>query len=127
MERLKKWARQLKKQIYIVYLSSKDRRVPWYTKVVALLVAAYALSPIDLIPDFIPVLGYLDDIILIPLGVWLVMKLVPDPVLHDLKKEAEELLNERKPPNYIAGIIIVCIWLAIGIGAIYLIIENVNR
>ena len=126
MDRIKQWARQLKKHIYVVYLSSKDERVPWYTKAVAIMVAAYAFSPIDLIPDFIPVLGYLDDLILIPIGVWLVLKLVPEPVLQDLKKKAEELLNQGKPKNYVAGIVIVCIWLAVGIGAIYIILENVK-
>jgi uncharacterized membrane protein YkvA (DUF1232 family) len=127
LRRLKQWARQLKKQIYIVYLASKDGRVPRYTKVLAILVAAYAFSPIDLIPDFIPVLGYLDDVILVPLGVWLVLKLVPEPVLHDLKKKAEDLLTSGKPKNYIAGVVIVLIWLSVAMGALYLIIENWNR
>lgn len=126
LKRLKQWARQLKKQIYIVYLASKDGRVPQYTKVLAILVAAYAFSPIDLIPDFIPVLGYLDDVILVPLGVWLVLKLVPEPVLQDLKKKAE-YLTSGKPRNYLAGVVIVLIWLSVAIGTLYFVIGNWNR
>ena len=74
---LKDWARTIKRDTHAVYLSARDPRVPWYAKALALVVAGYALSPIDLIPDFIPVLGYLDDVILVPLGLWAVVKLIP--------------------------------------------------
>jgi uncharacterized membrane protein YkvA (DUF1232 family) len=127
MDRLKGWARKLKKQVLIVYLASKDPRVPWYTKVLGLLVAAYAFSPIDLIPDFIPILGYLDDVILVPLGVWLVLKLIPKHVLEELKVKAEEMRTGSKPRNYIAAFIIVLIWLLVIVGATYFILEKWNR
>lgn len=126
MERLKQWARRLKKQVVIVYLASKDHRVPWHTKILGLLVAAYAFSPIDLIPDFIPILGYLDDVILVPLGVWLVLKLIPKHVLQELTKKAEELSAGNKPKNYVAAAIIVLIWLVMIVGAAYFILEKWN-
>ncbi|MFC4410436.1 YkvA family protein [Chungangia koreensis] len=127
MERLKQWASRLKKQIVIVYLASKDHRVPWHTKILGLLVAAYAFSPIDLIPDFIPVLGYLDDVILVPLGVWIVLKLIPKPVLQELKVKAEEMSSGNKPKNFVAAAIIVLIWLMIIVGATYFILDKWNR
>ena len=79
VERLRGWARDIKRDVHALYLSARDPRVPWYAKAVAVVVAAYALSPIDLIPDFIPVLGYLDDLILVPLGILLAVRLIPPP------------------------------------------------
>src|SRR5512145_2166648 len=76
-ERLRQWARTVRREVLMLYLAARDPRVPWYAKVVAACVAAYALSPIDLIPDFIPVLGYLDDVIIVPLGIVLAMRLIP--------------------------------------------------
>lgn len=127
MERFKQWARQLKKYVFVVYMATKDKRVPLYTKLLAILVAAYAFSPIDLIPDFIPVLGYLDDLLLVPMGIWLVLKLLPDHVLNDLKLKAEERMSGEKPKNYWAGFFIVLIWLIVFFGVLYVIIENWNR
>src|SRR5262245_34421483 len=83
--RLRSWARGIKRDVHALYLSARDPRVPWYAKAVALAVAAYALSPIDLIPDFIPVLGYLDDLILVPLGIIVAVKLVPPQVLAECR------------------------------------------
>src|ERR1022692_1161944 len=90
---LKDWARAMKRDVHALYLASRDPRVPWYAKALALVVAGYALSPIDLIPDFIPVLGYLDDVILVPLGVLLVIRLIPPEVMaehRDLAAAAQE-------------------------------------
>lgn len=79
--KIKNWAKQLKRQIYVLYLAYKDPRMPLFTKIFTVSVVAYAFSPIDLIPDFIPILGYLDDLILVPLGVYFALKLIPKPVL----------------------------------------------
>ena len=80
--RMRRWAKAIKRDVHALYLSARDPRVPWYAKAVALAVAAYALSPIDLIPDFIPILGYLDDIILVPLGILLAVRLIPPEILR---------------------------------------------
>src|SRR5258708_39202349 len=81
--RLKNWARVVKRDVHALYLASRDPRVPWYAKGLAVVVAGYALSPIDLIPDFIPVVGYLDDVILVPLGIMLVIRLVPPEIMAE--------------------------------------------
>jgi uncharacterized membrane protein YkvA (DUF1232 family) len=79
--KLKDWARAIKRDVYAVYLAARDPRVPWYVKALALCVAGYALSPIDLIPDFIPVIGYLDDLVIVPLGIVAVVKLIPPEIM----------------------------------------------
>jgi uncharacterized membrane protein YkvA (DUF1232 family) len=86
MQKWKQWARQLKKETYAIYLVCKDSRVPWYARVFAEFIVAYAFSLIDLIPDFIPVFGYLDDLILVPLGIILVIKIIPPEVLAECRK-----------------------------------------
>lgn len=93
-----------------LYLAARDPRVPWYAKAVAACVAAYALSPIDLIPDFIPVLGYLDDVILVPLGILLAVRLVPSAVMAELRGEAEK--RAARPISRVGAIAIVAIWLS---------------
>ena len=87
-ERLRGWARQIKRDVHALYLAALDPRVPWYAKVVSIAVAAYALSPIDLIPDFIPVLGHLDDLVIVPLGILLAVKLVPANLMVEFRAEA---------------------------------------
>jgi uncharacterized membrane protein YkvA (DUF1232 family) len=106
---LKEKAKRLKNETYALYLASKDRRVPWYAKAFVVLIVAYALSPIDLIPDFIPVLGYLDDLILIPAGIWLALKMVPQDVMDDCRKRAREEMGSGKT-NWLGAAIIVVIW-----------------
>ncbi|RHW37531.1 DUF1232 domain-containing protein [Lysinibacillus yapensis] len=108
--KIKMWARNLKKKIFILYFASKDERVPWFVKLFTLCVVAYAFSPIDFIPDFIPVLGYLDDVILLPLGIMLALKMVPKEVLSDCEHKAEVMMNSDKPKNWIAGSIILLVW-----------------
>jgi len=113
---LRKWkeiVRKLKEDIYTLYLASKDPRIPFAAKVVLLVTVAYAFSPIDLIPDFIPVLGYLDDLLILPMGIWLSIKLIPAPVLAHYRQKAKEQMHRQKP-NYIMGGIILIIWLLIG-------------
>ena len=109
MDRLREWARALKRDVYAIYLAAHDPRVPWYAKVLALAVAGYALSPIDLIPDFIPVLGYLDDIIIVPLGIWAVVSLIPAPVMAEYRSNAMEAGDP--PIGWTAAVVIVMLWI----------------
>ncbi|MEF8682467.1 UNVERIFIED_CONTAM: YkvA family protein [Bacillus cereus] len=118
IQKMKKWARNLKKQILVLYLAYRDERVPWYAKLFTMLVVAYAFSPIDLIPDFIPILGYLDDLILVPLGVYLALKLIPKEVLEDCKRKVEERQTISKPKNWITGIIIITLWILVFVWAV---------
>lgn len=113
MEKIKAWARNLKRQLVVLYFACKDDRVPWYAKAFTACVVAYAFSPIDLIPDFIPLLGYLDDIIIVPLGVMFALKMIPKDVIADCKIKAEEILKKGKPKNWIAGALIVLFWVII--------------
>ena len=111
LERLRHRARTIRRDTYAVYLACRDPRTPWYAKVFAGGVVAYALSPIDLIPDFIPVVGYLDDLILVPLGIALAVKMIPEPVLIDCRAKAQ--IASERPTNRRAAAIIVAIWLAV--------------
>jgi uncharacterized membrane protein YkvA (DUF1232 family) len=101
-------------QTYALYLAYKDPRVPWYAKALAACVVAYAFSPIDLIPDPIPVLGYLDDLVLIPLGMVLVMGMIPSSVMTECQEEARKSMEEGKPTNWVAAGVVVAIWLVLG-------------
>ena len=92
---LKRWAKAIRRDVHAIYLASRDPRVPWYAKTLAIAVAAYALSPIDLIPDFIPVLGYLDDLIIVPLGILLVVKLVPPEIMRGHRAVATRAQKRR--------------------------------
>ena len=101
----------LKKYISALYLAVKKKETPWYAKAFAGLVVAYALSPIDFIPDFIPILGYLDDMVLLPLGIYIAIKLIPQEILDQSVVEAEHLWDEGKPKNWLMAIIFILIWL----------------
>ncbi|HEX9465315.1 MAG TPA: YkvA family protein [Alphaproteobacteria bacterium] len=105
---LRSWAGRLKRDALTVWLIGRDPRVPWPVKALALGVAAYAFSPIDLIPDFVPVLGYLDDLIVVPLGVWLVIRLTPTQVLAELRAEA--VRRSERPISRAAAVVIVLLW-----------------
>jgi uncharacterized membrane protein YkvA (DUF1232 family) len=110
-ENLKSWAKQLKRKLFVLYFAYKDSRTPWYAKVFAVCVVAYAFSPIDLIPDFIPILGYLDDVILIPLGVLLAMKMMPESVIQACTIKAEERMKIGKPKNWFVSSLIILVWI----------------
>lgn len=97
--------------MYAVGLIARDRRVPWYTKTLALLVAGYAFSPLDIIPDFIPVIGFVDDVILVPLGILAVIKLVPPEILREHREYAERAID--LPKNRIGGIVLLCLWVTV--------------
>jgi len=115
MRSLKQLAKQLKKETYAVYLASIDQRVPWYARVLAGFTVAYAFSPIDLIPDFIPIIGYLDDLIIVPLGIWLVLKMIPPAVLAECREKAAAEIERGKPINRAAAAVIIAIWISCGI------------
>ena len=110
-DRIKIWARTVKRDAYAIYLAARNPNTPWYVKVLAAIVAAYAFSPIDLIPDFIPVLGYLDDLILVPLGIWLVVALIPEPAMALYRAKADEVM-QRPHDGKFAAIAIVAIWVS---------------
>jgi uncharacterized membrane protein YkvA (DUF1232 family) len=110
-EKIKSKAKQLRREVVALWFAARDPLTPWYAKVIALLVTAYALSPIDLIPDFIPLLGYLDDLVLIPAGIALSIKLIPPEVMQSCREKAD--LEAKKPVSIVGGIIIVLVWLTI--------------
>ena len=113
MQTFDKWkqrARQLKTEVYALYLAYKDPRVPWYAKALAVVVACYALSPIDLIPDFVPVLGYLDDLIIVPLGIFLVIRLIPPNVMAEHRDLADAA--QDRPVSRTGATMIVAVWIA---------------
>ena len=106
--RLRHWARTIKRDVHALYLASRDPRVPWYAKAMAVVVAGYALSPVDLIPDFIPVLGYLDDVIIVPLGILLVVRLIPPEIMAEHRELAASA--QDRPVTRTAAVVIVLIW-----------------
>jgi uncharacterized membrane protein YkvA (DUF1232 family) len=112
--------RRLKREVYALYLAVRDPRCPWYARLFAGMVVAYAFSPIDLIPDFIPVIGYLDDLILVPLGIAIAIQLIPPHILAESRAEVGRVMTADKPINRIAAAVIIVIWLALGalLGAI---------
>src|SRR5882757_4308004 len=107
---LKTWARSIKRDVVALYLASRDPRVPWYAKALAIAVAGYALSPIDLIPDFIPIIGYLDELILLPLGIWLVVALIPPDVMAEYRAKADEA--GQRPTSRAGMVAIILLWIA---------------
>lgn len=110
----RRWAAQLKRNLYALYLAAQDARTPLLAKLLIGLTLAYALSPIDLIPDFIPVLGYLDDVLLLPAGIWLAMRLIPDAVWHDCQEKAAQE-TAVLPQNRVAAGVIVLLWCLLGV------------
>ncbi len=107
--RLEAWARAIKRDAVAVWLAARDPRTPWTVRLLALAVSAYALSPIDLIPDFIPVLGLLDDLILVPLGLWLVVRLTPPALMADIRMRAQTLVD--RPVSRGAAALVVMVWI----------------
>ena len=113
LERWKQKARQLKQEIYALYLAYLDPRVPLHAKIFAACVVGYAFSPIDLIPDPIPILGYLDDLILIPLGISLALKMIPPEVMAESRVKASQVMEQGKPVSWVAAGVIAAIWLCL--------------
>ncbi len=119
VEQWKRWAGRLKVEVYALYLAYRDPRVPWYARVFAACVVGYAFSPIDLIPDPIPILGYLDDLILIPLGVALAIRMIPAEVLEDCREKAQSA--EGRPVNRWAAVFVVAVWVILAVLAVFLV------
>ncbi|WP_408593763.1 YkvA family protein [Limnohabitans sp.] len=124
-EKLRTWARCVKRDGVTLWFAGKNPMTPWYAKALGALVVAYALSPIDLIPDFIPVLGYLDDVLLLPVLIWLAVKLLPAEVLQDCRRQAEEWMQkkEKKPISRAGVAFVIAMWLVIS-GWIYMSVHN---
>ena len=112
--RLRDWARRLKRDVVALWLAARDRRVPLPAKLLAGAVAAYALSPIDLIPDFIPVLGYVDDLLIVPAGIWLAVRMIPAPILADLRAQADG--RAERPASRVAAGVIALVWILALVG-----------
>jgi len=104
-------AKRLKGEIYALYLAYKDPRVPWYAKAFIACIVGYALSPVDLIPDFIPVLGYLDDIVLLPIGIWVALKMIPPAVLAECRQQALKRLNTDQLQSVAATAVVIAVWI----------------
>lgn len=116
-------ARTLKRDVYALYFAYKDPRTPWIAKVFAALVVAYAFSPIDLIPDPIPVLGYLDDLILVPIGVVIALRLIPPDVMADARTKAEEARQSGKPVSWIGAALVIVLWVLLAYAVIALLLR----
>ncbi|MGE0256904.1 MAG: YkvA family protein [Alphaproteobacteria bacterium] len=123
--RLASWARGMRRDALALYFAWGHPRVPWYAKGLALAVAAYALSPIDLVPDFIPVLGYLDDLIIVPLGVLVVARLIPAEVMAELRQRAEVTMAGRA--GRVAAAVIIAVWMLVAMLAAWLVLSPVGR
>ena len=118
LESWKKWAISLEEQTYALYLASRDERINGTVRTLLVLIAAYALSPIDLIPDFIPVIGYLDDLIILPLAISLAIKLIPNEIWDACKKEAHDKLEPDAMHSMIAAAVIIAIWIAVSVAVL---------
>ena len=118
IQRIRQWARLAGRDVYAVYRAARDPRVPWYAKALAFCVAGYALSPIDLIPDFVPVLGYMDDVIIVPLGILIVVKLIPPEIIAEHRALAAA--SQGRPISHTTAIVIVVVWAASTVVAAWL-------
>ena len=123
IDQLRIRANQLKIEAYALYFACRDPRVPWYARVFTGCVVGYAFSPIDLIPDFIPIIGYLDDLILVPLGIKIALSMIQGNVMIESRQKAQEIIRQGKPVNRIAAIIIISIWVLFAASAIALLIR----
>lgn len=110
---LREWAARLRRETYALYLAARHPDTPWYAKAFVAIVAAYAFSPIDLIPDFVPVVGYLDDLVLIPLGIALAIRMVPAPVLSECRLRAADAFGDGTPVSRAAGAVVILVWLVL--------------
>ncbi len=127
IERWKLKARQLKVEIFALYLAYRDPRVPWVARLFAGCVVGYALSPIDLIPDFIPVIGYLDDLVLVPLGIKVALSMIPRNVMAESREKAQEIISQGLPVNKSAAAVIILIWLLLVALAIFFMVHALKR
>ncbi len=124
--KLRQKAKELKVELLALWFACRDPRTPWYAKLWASLVVGYAFSPIDLIPDFIPVLGYLDDIILLPMGIFVAIRLIPDEVLLTSRAKAREWFEQRKakPKNWLVAMLIILLWVILLLLVCYIVVRR---
>ncbi|MES2950130.1 MAG: YkvA family protein [Pseudomonadota bacterium] len=124
-DNVKDWARRIKRDAVTLWFAAKHPATPWYAKTLGVFVVAYALSPIDLIPDFIPVLGYVDDILLLPALIWLTIRLLPPQVLDDCRHQADDWMKAQgqRPSSRVGAILVVSIWMAAGAALWYWIVR----
>jgi uncharacterized membrane protein YkvA (DUF1232 family) len=127
LERLKQKVRQLNLELFAIQLACRDPRTPWYAKVLAICVVGYAFSPIDLIPDFIPIIGYLDDLIIVPLGMMLVLRMIPPVVMAECRVKAQSATSPSHSQNWIAAVIILMIWILLAVLSIRLLMPFVKK
>ena len=127
LDKVRQHARRLKTEVYALYLAYRDPRVPWYARLFAACVVGYAFSPLDLIPDVIPVLGLVDDMILVPLGIILALKMIPSDVMADCRERARTGSRDGRPVNWVAAGVIIAIWLLLAALAIALLLRIVTR
>ncbi len=113
IEKLKSWAQLLKMDVLMIWFATKSPQTPWLPKAICIFIVAYALSPIDLIPDFIPVLGYVDDLVLLPILIWVAIRLMPNFILQESRILADQWLkkNQSKPKSNLGFLIVAVIWL----------------
>jgi len=126
LEPWKRRAKQLEAEVYAVYLAYRDPRTPWYARLWAAAVVAYAVSPIDLIPDFIPVLGYLDDLLIVPLGIVVALKLIPAGVMMECRAKAQTTMSAGRPMNRWGAAVIIAIWVLLAALGIWLVVRWVR-
>lgn len=121
LQSLKDWAKRLKKQIIMLWFASKHPQMPLLPKIIAIVAVAYAFSPIDLIPDFIPVLGLLDEALILPILIWLAVRFTPKHVISEAEQQAEEWLEqqERRPQNYLVAVLIILVWITLAVMAYF--------
>ncbi|PJF04096.1 YkvA family protein [Acinetobacter seifertii] len=121
VQSLKEWAKRLRKQIIMLWFASRHPQMPWLPKVIAVVAVAYAFSPIDLIPDFIPILGFVDDALILPILIWLALRFTPEQVIFDAEQQANEWLeeHEKAPRNYLVAVLIILIWITLAVMAYF--------
>jgi uncharacterized membrane protein YkvA (DUF1232 family) len=117
LDAAKQWARKLKRDVVALWIAARDPRVPWYAKATAGAVAAYALSPVDLIPDFIPIIGYLDDLLIVPVGIMLAVKLVPADLMQEFREQA---MRREKPVSKVGLAFMIALWVLAALALIWL-------
>jgi uncharacterized membrane protein YkvA (DUF1232 family) len=126
---IEKWqagTKRLKAEAYTLYLAYRDPRVPWYAKVFAALVVGYAFSPIDLIPDFIPIVGYLDDLILVPAGIAIALQMIPPQVMEEARDRAQEMMAAGRPVNRYVALVVLSLWLGLATLAVAIVVRVVG-
>ncbi len=126
LNQIKTQAHALKREVFAVYIAARDSRTPWYAKVLIFLIVAYTLSTIDLIPDFVPILGYLDDLIIVPVGIWLAIHLIPPEVMEEARATAAISGIDRNVGK-VGAVIIVLVWIIAVMGTVYLFLRFAKR